>query len=366
MTGRRRTPRLAGAFLLLFAAATVRAADEPTTWQLRLRTDRHSDFGTLADIDSDDAARFRARGSRNLAYLDDEVRVERRSGGWHLALLARSTATLTASRGAIEAWRHARRVERDGADHHWDIQGHLRGFTGGGVEAGLRLRLAPEWRAVVHAQALVLTRWRDRRIEGVADFDAASAEYSFDLASLEVNDRRSFPFQRGFAARGAGLLFGGELRWQRGDLAVAGQLRDLGWLHWRDVPQQDMTLVTDTRSVDAEGFLVYRPLVQGRNTQRRLVRAAPWRASLAGRWQATAADELVLAGEFVRDFGVLPSLAWERGWRPDLRTEVRFQLHEQRLTLGAQWGHWRLRFGADRLGAQPHSRTVELGYVREL
>jgi len=357
-----RLQRLAGASLLLLACVGARADDDAARWQLQLRSSRHSDFGTLSDIDSEDASRFRARGSRNLAYLDEEARLERRAGRWGLAVLARSTATLTANRGAIEAWRHTRRLDRNGSNRHWDVEGRLRGFSGVGLEVARSFELAPAWQGELRTQGLVLTRWRDRRISGSADYDAAGSRYTFALRSWEVNDHRTFPFMRSFAAHGAGLLFGGELRWKHDDLTLAATVRDLGVLMWDGLPQQTLTLDSSTRSTDAQGFIVYRPLLQGANTQKRVVRGAPARAGASARWQATAADELVASADYVRDFGLLPALAWHRTW-PWLRTEVSWQIHERRVTLGAEWRGLRVRFGTDSLGGDPHSRTIEIGYT---
>lgn len=350
--------------LALCAACAAQAADDAAAWQLHLRTDRHSDFGTLSDLGSNDAARFHSRGRRNIAYMDDEVRVQRSHGAWRIALLARSTATLVATGDTVEAYRHARRVGRDAVDHHWDVDGRLRGFTGGGFEVARTLGGEGAWSGLLLVQTLALTRWRDRKVEGTADFAAATSTYSFDLRSSEVNDRLRFPFQDSSAPRGAALLFGGELHWRRGDWTFSGSVRDLGWLYWRRIPQQDFVLASDTQAVDGNGFVVYRPLLQGRNSQGGLTRGAPVRLGASAHWQAGRQRGLTLAADHVQDFGLLPSVAWKQPLGP-VQAAIGWRFHERRLTLGLDWAGWRLQVGADALDAA-QSRMLAVSYSRAL
>jgi hypothetical protein len=281
-----------------------------------------------------------------------------------MALLARSTATLFANRDAVDALRHAQKVGRDGTDRHWNVAAHLRGFTGGGLELGRRLALAPEWSAAVQVQGLALTRWRDRRIEGTGEFRAATTTYGFDLRSTEIHDRLKFPFQTDGAVRGAALLFGADLGWQRGDWTLAASARDLGWLHWRGIPQQTLALSSSTQTVDADGFIIYKPLLEGRNSQQGLTRPAPPRWSASARWQATREGALTLASERVQDFGWLPSVRWAQPLGP-VQAELGWRFHEQRLELGLGWGGWRLAVGADRV-QDLHSRLLSVTYSRQL
>jgi hypothetical protein len=357
-------PRLFLRLLLLLPLAAA-AADDGALWQLQLRSSRHSDFGSLADLDTDDASRIQARGARNLAYIDDEARVQRSAGAWWLAILARQTATLTANGDAVDALRHAQKIGRDGTDRHWNVDARLRGFTGGGIELGRNLALAPEWSGLLLVQGLALSRWRDRHIEGAGDFRAATSTYGFDLRSTEINNRLRFPFQTDSGIRGAALLFGADLNWQRGDWTLSAAARDLGWLYWKGMPQQTFTLSSTTQTVDAEGFIVYKPLLEGRNSQRGLTQRAPARWSAAARWDATRDGHLTLAAEHVQDFGLLPSVAWAQPLGP-VQAQLGWRFHERRLELGVAWGAWRLQVGTDRPGGDMHSRMFLVSYSRGL
>jgi hypothetical protein len=343
-------------------AALVPIGAQAAQWELSAASDRHSDFSSIDDLRDDNAAGYRARFGRNLAYVQDEVRLQRRDGAWNVALVGRSSATLVGNRDAIDAVRHSRGIGRDATGRHFDVHARLRGFAGAGLELGRAFELAPAWRGTLHVQGLVLTRWREREVRGVADFAGATSTYTFDLHSTEVNDRLKFPFQRSQGAQGAGLLFGGDISWSRGDWQAHAGLRDVGVLYWRGVPQQEFTLSTSTRAVDAEGFVVFRPLLQGRNAQGGLSRSAPWQANLGTSWQATASGALELQARWFRGFGALPSAGWRQRWG-ELEAGATWQVHQRRLVLDARWGGWRVFAGTDRLDGA-HSRLLGVAYSR--
>ena len=266
-------------------AACLPLAAPAADWTLKVESDRHSDFSSMDDLRDDNAAGYHARYGHNIAYVQEEARLQRRDGAWTFSLLGRDSATLIGNRDAIDALRHSRGIGRDANDRHFDAQAHLRGFAGAGVEVQRDFALAPEWSGALMVQALALTRWRDREVSGTADFAGATSTYTFDLRSSEIHDRLDFPFQQPHGASGAGLLFGGDLGWSRGAWSLRAGVRDLGWLYWRGIPQQEFTLSTSTRAVDENGFVVIRPLLQGRNSQEGLTRSAPWRLQASAAWQ---------------------------------------------------------------------------------
>lgn len=347
--------------LLAVLASASQAAPDGSGWSLLLHSDRHSDFSSLADLREDDRSGYRARSSRNLAYVEEEARVQRTTGAWTWSLLARSSATLVANRDAIGALRHLHGLGRDANDRQWNVDARLRGFSGFGAEVGHRFSPGPEWTGLVLVQALALTRLRDRHITGAADFEGATSTYGFDLRSRETNDRLDFPFRQDVAPRGAALLFGGEIGWKRGPWSLTAGMRDLGWLHWRQVPQQEFTLASRTRDVDAEGFVVYRPLVQGQNRQGGRTRTAPPRAMLAGGWQATPDGELRLRARHFQGFGWRPSAGWAQRFGT-VETETSIDFEERRIVVDARWERWQLRLGFDRPDGAAQSRVFGIRY----
>lgn len=346
------------------SAAPAAVPEAPPVWQLHLHRDQHSDALPLARLGDDDWRQLKPRAGRNLAYLYEELRLQRRAGDWTLALLARSYATLVASDQALELAARAASGQRPALDRHSQVDVQLRAFSGAGLALGRSLALAPGWTAGLSVQVLSLGHWRERSITGPVSFDAANQSYSFALQSQDNNDRLRFPFQQAFARQGAGLLLGVELAWSAGPWRAQLALRDGGWLRWRGLPQQQASLTTNVTAVDVDGFTVYGPLVQGQNAQTGLTRWLSWRGQLTLDYALTDSQQLGLALDTVPGYGVLPVLRWQQ--RTDaLRLGLDWRVHERRATLSLAWQGLSLRAGADRLGADAHSRELELSYAQE-
>lgn len=363
-----RTATAARALLLSAALAPGAEAAEPpqATWQLGLQSDRHSDALPLSALGDDAWQRLAPRPGRNLAYVDDELRLSRTQGGWTWSVLARSHATLVASDSALALAALVDSGRRPAADAQWAVQARLRAFAGAGLALGHEHTLAPGWSVRWEAQALALGRWRERRFDGPVQYGVATGTYQFDLASEDLDNRLDFPFRQAVARRGAGLLLAGELAWQ-GDTAWArAGLRDGGWLRWAGLPRQQATLDTATQAVDADGFLVYQPLVQGRYRQDGLTRWLPWRATVAAGARLPGGQRLGLQVETLPGWGALPTLQWQRpaATPGGLALGADWRLHERRLDLSLDWAGLTLRAGADRLDGQARSRVLAVGYRR--
>ena len=137
-------PRLAA--LLLAAAAAAHAQPAAPGWRLSLASDRHVDALALGRLGDDEAARaLDPRAGRNLGYLFDELRLERRgSDGTRVVLLARQRAIAIASAGALELARQVETGGTPGHDRDWRVDLDHLGFAGAGLELGTRdLALAP-------------------------------------------------------------------------------------------------------------------------------------------------------------------------------------------------------------------------------
>lgn len=374
------------------AADTDAAAGAPAggVVTFSLRSDHHADAATLGVLDRGhfgraEWAQVSPRAGDNLARIDDEARLgwRQRGGaldGWQIAVLARSQATLVASHDALALAAQVARGERQAAGADWQTRVRLRAFTGAGLAFGREQALtfvpAPgRWQAGWEVQTLALGRWREREIAGPVHLDAATQRYGFTLASAEADSRLRLPFQQPAASHGAGLLLGGRLDWQGQDLPGAWApwahlaLRDGGWLRWRGLPQQQATLDTATASTDADGFLVYQPLIQGQNRQSTVTRWQPWRATLAGGVALADRQRLGLRLDTLPGWGLLPALTWQRpaasptapGWA-GVGLNAEWCLHERRLTLGLDWRSFSLRAGADRPGGSARSRGWALAW----
>jgi hypothetical protein len=357
-----RRPLLSSALAVLVAgaAATAAHATEPPTWSLQLSAQQHSDALPLSRFDADDnTAELVSRHQRDLAYLDHELRLSHTQGAHRISLVTRQSATLVASRDAIDLVAEVSRLGQPAGDRAWSAQGRYLAFAGSGLAWQTRFQPARDWQLDLGAQGLMLQRWRERRISGAASYRAATHAYRFDLNAFEADDELAFPYQRSFAPRGYALLLDGALRWQGERHAARLSWRDVGRLQWRGLPQNSSVLSSETQTYDADGYVVYEPLIQGQNSQPTRRRNAPARVTLTGEWQVQAGTTLEARGEWLQSFGVLPALAVSHT-AGDWRYAATWRTHERRLTLGLGWRALTLQLGADRLGPQAHSREVLL------
>ncbi|MBL8349870.1 MAG: hypothetical protein JNL87_06110 [Burkholderiaceae bacterium] len=336
-------------------------AGAEAAWRLSVRSQKHNDAMPLAAMGDDDWSALRPRPGLNLAYLDEEVRLQRRSGAWTFGLLGRQYATVVASQASLQLAAMLDAGQRPATDAAWQLDVKFRGFSGVGGLAAREWALAPAWTLAVSTQALVLERWRERSLAGPVGYTAADATYGFNLKYAELDNRLEFPYQQPFAAHGAGLLLGAELHWQQDDWSASAALFDGGWLHWRGMPQQQATADTAAQGTDPDGFPIYLPLVQGTNSQAGLTRRQPFRGRFAVARDLGGVGRIGLAVETLPGFGALPALNWRQNLG-SVQIGLGWQLHERRATLALAWRGLQLQAGADRLGAQARSRDLGLAW----
>jgi hypothetical protein len=155
-----------------FAGAASAQSNEPT-WRLELRTNRHSDVGPVSEMGGPaEGGDFRIRSRRNLAYMDDEVRLSRSSGALDWSLLVRSSGVVVANRDALAAANHVEGTTRANAAEQWNIAARMTSFTGAGAE--VKLKLATQIPLAISAQALALTRLRELSVDGPASYEPKS------------------------------------------------------------------------------------------------------------------------------------------------------------------------------------------------
>jgi hypothetical protein len=350
----------AGLSMGLTGLANAQAA--APMWRLELRTNRHSDVGPIAEMGGPaEGSDFRIRGSRNLAYMDDEVRLSRSSGSLDWSLLVRSFGVMVANRDALAAANHVEGTARKNASEQWNIAARMTSFTGAGAE--VKLRLATQLPLTVSAQALALTRLRELSIDGPASFEPNSGTYSFDLHGDKAGGNLTFPFMHSYSRNGFGLLFGAETQWDIQPLQFRAALRDLGWLYWNDLPRQHSDLTTQTREVDANGFVIYKPALQGQNTQKAYLTRAVARLSGEAIWRLESGSALKASVDAIPSFGLLPAVAW-RTRLAGAEVELGWRFHEQRAELAIDAGALNLRFGWDGIG-KTRSRLLSIAYQRQ-
>ena len=364
---RRLAGRAAAVALVPAAAATSGAAETASSsvvWRLELSSDRHCDAAPLAALDGRGWSAVAPRAGRNLAYLDDSVALVRddADSGWGWSLLARSHLDVVASDGALALARQATSGQAAAADTRWAVQVHYAGFVGAGLE--VRRRWAPSggWTLTPSLQVLRLSRWRERSAAGLVTFQAAAQRYTAQVDTLQVYDGLALPYQQAPAAYGLGLLPGLALAHQRNDGWFGSLvLRDGGWLRWPGIPRQTLSLQTDRQTTDADGFLVYGPLIEGQNSQQPASGRRAWRTTLVAGRALAGGQSWSAVLDHRPGFGLLPTVQWQRQ-AGAVEWGAEWRLHERRLTGTLAWHGLKLRLGADRLGRSSHSREVALAW----
>lgn len=332
-------------------------------WQVDLTSSRHADALPLHKLDIDDVAgQFQPRSGRNIAYMHDELRLSTQRGANTWSLLARQDATLVSTADALDIARTLEAVGTPTASQQWNVHAKYQSYTGGGAAWSRTFEIAQGWQALFGLQALVLGQYREFQLDGPAAYDAALNQWAFDLRYRRIDSRLEFPFQQDFAARGFALLTDGALRWRGEDWSAAVSWRNAGWMRWRGLPQQDAVLSTNTQAIDADGFVIYKPLIEGRYTQETVNRTIPGIANARVGWRLSPDTEFAVSADYVDGFGVLPRVA-ARQRVGEAHVGAAYDTHERRLGMALDWAGWRLGFGIDRLGDEAHSREFRVGYV---
>ena len=310
----------------------------------------------MSRLDSDEVwSHTRPRAGRNLGYLDDELRLQTNRAGWHAALLARQRAVAVVSHDALDLARTLETSQHPSTNRQWALALRYQGFAGAGIELGQRIALAPQWRFQWALQGLQLLRMAEREAQGQAAYAASSQIYSADLVSTQTDNRLKFPYQQGHPNRGNAWLSHGALSWQGEQTQASISWRDAGVLRWRGLPQQTLRLSSDIQQTDADGYLIYAPLIQGQNSQINTRRwMAPWTTFQVG-WRSSPTDSWRLSSTWLPHWGALPTMGWTRSWAQQTKTTLSWQFHEQRATLcvSVPWAgsRWVMGVGTDFKGA---------------
>lgn len=347
-------------FAVAVACAQAQVPVPAGGWTVSVQSDRHLDALPLRYLgDATAWEHLSVRPGRQLGYLLDEVRLSRTDAAqFTWTLLARQRAVAVASEGALDLARLAASSADPAGDRRWRVDLDYLGFSGIGLEAGRQVDLGHGWQADLAVQALSLQRLTARSVHGQAAYSAPAQTYSADLSSHEADSRLAFPFQQPMAGRGLALLLHGGVRWEADRWQASLRWRDAGQLRWRGLPQQDSVLSTDLQTVDADGFVVYRPLVEGRNRQPLYRRTlAPvttvdlaWRAPSLGRFHAGAT--------WLPGWGALPVVGWQRPFG-GVVVSLDGYLHERRVDIGFAHGAWQWHLATD--GRAAASRSTAFG-----
>lgn len=336
---------------------------------LCVNTDRFSDPLTLQQLVRNELGKAVPRGTNNLIYVRDEARLSVVSSGAVWSVLARQSATLIADEGAVNLISDVSTPGSPSESYRHDVHLRFKGFAGYGlsIESG-QFKLGKAGSMRLGVQGLSVKRLINRDLNGFASYDALRRSYGLYAESEYANDRLHYPYQAPFGGAGFGLLLNAQLRWQFTPATDAElTVEDLGLLRWARLPQETLTISSETSRLDGDGYLVYRPLAQGRNHQDGLT------TTVSSTW--TLAVRHTLNSQFAVD-ARLRRMTGFSDWLPYAGIQYKFgdgwllrsgwQFHERSLNLSAAVGAWSLRIAGDRMDGHAHARSAMLSWQASL
>ncbi len=347
------------------SALALAQSQPPIGAALTVSSERFSDPLPLNDLMANRLEGLSARHGQSLIYLRDEARTSVQLAHWTMSLLARQSATLTASRGAVQL---VQDVSADGPpaqSYQAQVDMRLRGFAGWGLELGWQDSWAAQGlRWQFSLQGLQLRRLLVRDILGAASFDAGSASYSTGLSSEQFNDRHRFPFQGDVKRQGWGLLGGAQVQWQASsDWLLSASVSDWGRLRWGQLPHESETLSTQVAQTDAQGNLVYQPLLNGHNSNDGFAQRACASYQVSANWAWRRGS--TLEARWRRMDGVRSALPYtgitlggDGGWQ----AQAGWLWFERAVQVGARLGSWQVQAAGDALDASAHTRQLRLSW----
>lgn len=254
----------------------------------------------------DDYAPRRGRNAA-LESVQAEFSATRRS--WEVALVGRSDFVINATRGAYDVVRADKRREAPPVGSHFDAEVKETGVVWGGLRLartwalgsspaldGIGQAASSRWQFTTALTLLSVRRLQTIQARGNVAFDGST--YAFDAGGTRRDSFREF---EGFGrpqTTGAGVSADFGVAWQPavGTFFNLSVVDALSALRIDGVATQEVNASSATSSVDANGFLVSRPLLSGRNSASSVrlqlapkisliaggTFAAPWGATLAG------------------------------------------------------------------------------------
>lgn len=334
-------------------------------WQISVNSSLHSDALQLRWFGKDNwADQVQPRKGVNLVQVDQSISISVGAAdeGHQLAWTRRQLARLVMSEDTVRRMSQIDRGEFTTEDWRWAPELSLRGFYGEGLDWTYRSPGRSGWAWHGGAQLLGLKRLYGRELQGAVSYIARDQTYSFDAQSTQADSALKLPFQRPSGTDGQALLLKGRLAWQSPVMSLSAGVRDWGWVRWSGVPQQQLSLNSATTQKDANGFVIYKPLIQGQNSQSNLRWRTPWTLDVAAAWNVNTGQQLALLGEGVPNFGWLPSLRWSDTTNP-FHWSLQWRRHQGDVLAQAQWLGWNVVTSTENFRRNARSQVWAVSYL---
>jgi hypothetical protein len=244
-------------------------------------------------------------------------------------------------------------------DWRWHPQLSYQGFAGYGMGWAYQAPVHEGAYVEGGTQVLSVNSLSARDVNGTVDFDAGLQRYSLNVQSVQSANRLDFPFQKTYDSAGLALFLNGRVGWRSGLWHLSVGVRDAGWLQWQGLPRQVLNYNTQNQVRDANNYVVFKPLVQGQNSQNASRWRAPWTGELQVSVNMTPQASLSLPWEYVPEFGWLPAMRWQ-AQAGALQWSATWRRHQKDVHTQWHWGPWSLTWAAGRIR---HSQDLALSYA---
>lgn len=240
---------------------------------------------------SGDWPRYQPRDGGNAALQSARIELAAQRQQWEVAAALRSDILIRGSRGAwdvVHAYKQ-RQTPADGSAYAADAD--ELGVIWAGVRGARTWTLRPgtdHGLQVTAALSLLSVRRLQRtEVNGSVQY-SGGAGYGFDAQTLRQDSHRQFGGYGSAHARGQGWTSDAGLLWQPTaatfvNLSVADALSRL---KVANVATEEATASSSTTSIDADGFLDYKPLIHGQDSARDIS------LRLSRKWTAIAGTRL--------------------------------------------------------------------------
>lgn len=309
-----------------------------------------SDAIPVTEFGGDWASGFSPRAGSNVMLLPTRAEIGAENGQWRLGWEYRQNATIVTTRNTVELVRlYKQRLAPQGAASHvldvqfdaWSAQGpRLARWFGPAGSGGWvpRVQLA----AAFYSSAAL----RETQVAGTVDYNAAG-QYGLHVRRVEAHSGASYPFMRETpGVSGASLSLA--IAWRPANtVSLEVKVDDL-WsrLQRRNVPLTEERIDSAVTQYDQQGYVDYRPLLNGTHRQVSGNRALP-RSGAASASYALGA--LSVTAGIERIAGVtIPTLSLRRqfGWgKLSTSVETRFRT----IGIGVDTQRFHLALQTDRL-----------------
>lgn len=308
-----------------------------------------------------------ARPGTNLIRVDKSASVvlTNQDKLFSFGLTTRSVGRLLVSEESVRYLRVVANREAQPKDWLVDLQLNMEGFSGTGVQWEKKYNLSPQIQWRVGGQGLLLTQLQSRDLSGQMGFQQSDQSYFFEVASQDKNSALQLPYQYKVNKFGQGLLFKSHISWQSKYAGVELGIKDLGILRWQGVPNRVLNLNSNITERDSNGYLLYRPLLTGQNSQSSFILKSPWVAELSPKLSLIEGYYFSMPWQYIPNFGWLKAYRWTNT-QGSMPWAVEWRKHDRNLVFQGQWNQWMVDFGFAYFNSNSRSQIFKISYVQNL